>query len=557
MRKYYYSLLAACAVSLAHIAGGMAQEPVPSSPPEILPVAPAPVAPVAAPAEIVLPPIPAVPESLPEIPPVVVPELEPITGLGSPVVLPPACTSGRCPLRTLPAPGTVSIPQPPVTGLLAPAPHPTMLPEPGALGAYDSLVLLTADPSAAEAPPAAPPPPPPFGGPLGERPNLLGDWRGARGSLRERGFNFDIYSTNFGANIANGGLTETLKYRGRMDYLLNIDGEKAGLWKGFFIDLHGESVFGDSINQFSGTLMPLSVAQLFPVPTGSSTALTGVKFTQALSENFVLFAGKLNTLDGFNQPFTGGARGVNGFWNGAMLFNPVFIRSVPYSTFGGGFAILRNMEPVVSFVLLDANNTPNRDGFDTFFDNGVVFVPQINIPTKFFGLPGHQGITASYSTRSYTVIDRSAFIFPILLGVAPPRKNDSWSIAYNFDQALYVDPCNPKRSWGIFGNLGIADVNPSPFRWAANIGVGGSSLIASRPLDTWGLGYFYLGFNNSLQKLAPRLLPFRDGEQGIEMFYNAAVTPWFHITPDLQIVHPGQRRADTLLYFGLRAKVDF
>jgi porin len=81
--------------------------------------------------------------------------------------------------------------------------------------------------------------------------------------------------------------------------------------------------------------------------------------------------------------------------------------------------------------------------------------------------------------------------------------------------------------------------------------------VRSRPLDTFGLGYFYLGFNNNLQTLAPRVLPFRHGEQGIEAFYNVAVTPWCHITPDVQIIHPAQRRADTLLFFGLRGKVDF
>lgn len=41
------------------------------------------------------------------------------------------------------------------------------------------------------------------------------------------------------------------------------------------------------------------------------------------------------------------------------------------------------------------------------------------------------------------------------------------------------------------------------------------------------------------------------------MFYNVGVTPWCHITPDLQIVVPGQKRADTLLGFGLRARIDF
>jgi len=114
--------------------------------------------------------------------------------------------------------------------------------------------------------------------------------------MRESGINWNIYSTNFYSGVASGGLDQTFDYRGRADYLLNIDGEKAGLWKGLFIDLHVESVFGTNINRFTGTLLPVSLAQSLPISNGSVTALTGVKITQALSENFLVYAGKINTL---------------------------------------------------------------------------------------------------------------------------------------------------------------------------------------------------------------------------------------------------------------------
>jgi porin len=211
---------------------------------------------------------------------------------------------------------------------------------------FDTLRALT---SASAGPQACCPPTPAasalpsYGGCARERLKLFGDWGGARTRLRERGVNWDIYSTNFFNQVANGGLEETFTYRGRMDYLLNINGEKAGLWKGFFIDLHGETIYGDSINRYTGTIMPASVAQLVPVPNGSVTALTGVKFTQALSENFIVFGGKLNLLDGFNQPFTGGAYGINGFMNGGLLFNAALLRIVPFSTFGFGTAVLKNL----------------------------------------------------------------------------------------------------------------------------------------------------------------------------------------------------------------------
>jgi porin len=404
----------------------------------------------------------------------------------------------------------------------------------------------------------AQPDPVPFGGPLLERPNLSGDWFGARTAMRDSGITWNISSTNFYSGIATGGLDDTFRYRGRADYLLHVDGEKAGLWQGLFIDLHGESVFGDSINRFTGTLLPVSLAQSLPISKGSVTALTGVKVTQALSENFLVYAGKINTLDGFGQPFTGGADGLNGFQNTGLLFNPVLIRTFPYSTFGAGFVVLNNdQEWVLTGAVYDTNNTPTVSGFNTFFDNGVDLFAAANLPTKFLGLPGHQTFFATYSNGTYFNLQPSPFIDPIEGVTLPnPTKKGSWSVAYAFDQALYVSPCDPKRSWGMFGNLGLADSNPNPFHWAANIGLGGASPFEGRKQDTFGIGYFYLGVSDSLKQLAPRLLPIRD-EQGVELFYNVAVTPWCHITPDLQVVNPGRERVDTVLFCGLRAKIDF
>jgi porin len=394
-------------------------------------------------------------------------------------------------------------------------------PQPGTAGSLGALQEMTGCPCPV---PDGPPAPPPYGGPLLNRQNLFGDWGGARGVLREHGFTFNIYSTNFYSGVASGGLQDNSEYRGRMDYLLHVDGEKAGLWKGSFVDLHAESDYGNSINKSVGSLLPVSLAQSLPNGPNSVTALTGVKFTQALSENFIVFGGKINALDSFNQPFTGGARGVDGFQNTALLFNPVFARTVPYSAFGAGAAYLKNMEPVLSLTVFDTNNTPTTSGFNTFFDNGVTLVPAINIPTQFFGLPGHQGIMGTYSSGRYTIIDKSSFINQILGVGTPQSKSGSWSMAYSFDQALYVASDDPKQSWGTFGNLGLADKNPSPFRWFGSIGLGGSSPLPCRKLDSFGIGYFYLGVNDSLKNLAPRLLPIRD-EHGVEMFYNVGVTP--------------------------------
>ncbi len=211
-------------------------------------------------------------------------------------------------------------------------------------------------------------------------------------------------------------------------------------------------------------------------------------------------------------------------------------------------------------MVLDPNNTPTVSGFNTFFDRGVTILPLLNVPTSFFGLPGHQGIGGTYSNSRYASLDTT---LPILIGgilagqlPALPKKSGSWSLFYMFDQAIWVDASNPKRSWGMFGNLGLGDPNPDPVRWSANIGFGGSSPIQSRKLDSFGIGYFYIGMSDNLKNFAPRVLPLRD-EHGIEVFYNVGLTPWFHITPDLQVITPVRSRVDASVDVGLRAKIDF
>ena len=125
---------------------------------------------------------------------------------------------------------------------------------------------------------------------------------------RAQGYTFSLSSTQFYQGVASGGIQQNFQYSGRNDYFLNVDGEKAGLWKGLFINLHGESRYGDTVNGSTGSIMPVNTGALFPTSTGSTTALTGVKFTQALSENFVVFGGKINTLDGLTQNYAASTR---------------------------------------------------------------------------------------------------------------------------------------------------------------------------------------------------------------------------------------------------------
>jgi porin len=105
--------------------------------------------------------------------------------------------------------------------------------------------------------------------------------------------------------------------------------------------------------------------------------------------------------------------------------------------------------------------------------------------------------------------------------------------------------------------VGFSDGNPNPFGWMMLAGLGGTGIIPGRRLDRFGAAYFRYSFSNDLTD-GLRVFGVDVGdEHGGELFYNAAVTPWFRLTGDLQIIAPGNQRRDTAIFTGLSAHIKF
>ena len=159
-------------------------------------------------------------------------------------------------------------------------------------------------------------------------------------------------------------------------------------------------------------------------------------------------------------------------------------------------------------------------------------------------MPGHQSLWCAYSSGRYAIVaPQSLNLLPQMLeGILSPTNlttlvRGSWWTTYLLDQALWIDPVDQTRTWGVFGNAGISDGNPNPIKWSVILGIGGSSPIPTRKRDTFGLAYYYLGFSDSFKEVAQLITPVRD-ERGLNLFYNVGVTPWCHITADLHVITP-------------------
>ena len=391
------------------------------------------------------------------------------------------------------------------------------------------------------------------------RATLTGDWFGTRSRLADHGINFELYGTQFYQGVASGGREQEWEYGGKFDYLLHVDGQKAGLWQGLFVDLHGESRLGQSVNNIDGLLAPSNLALAFPKPDGNVTALTGVKLTQALSENFALFAGKINTLDEyplrFNPELGLGRPGIGGFMNTSLVFNPIMARTIPYAAAGVGAAVLREGEPMFVLTVFDPEER-STIGLEGLYERGVVIVPNFTFRLKPYGLPGLYNFGGTYSNARYRSVDPAAYLFIPNIGIIGGEETGSWSLYANFYQALWVDPCDEKRTWGVFGQFGISDGNPNPIRYVANAGVAGRSMLPRRELDTFGCGFFYLGLSSEFKSLAAPVIPQQD-EYGVELFYNIAVAPWCRLTTNLQVARPSTQDLDTAILPGVRMQIVF
>ncbi|MBA4030251.1 MAG: carbohydrate porin [Planctomyces sp.] len=391
---------------------------------------------------------------------------------------------------------------------------------------------------------------------LAERPLLLGDAGGLRPALAEYGISANLSTTQYYQGVTSGGREQTFQYGGRNDYYITMDGGKLGVQEGLIVDLHGESRYGESTYGLVGGLSPANAGLLFPVPNEDVTALTQVKVTQFLSEQFIVFGGKINVVDGYTNTFAAG-KGQTQFMNTAFVLPPILGRTVPYSSLGAGFAILDGMEPIFSMMIMDPVNHPTTSGFDDLFANGVSIFGEVNVPVNIANRAGHQQLYFSWSNRDVTALEPSAYIdtpigpLPIL-----PKISNSWSLLYAFDQYLVVDPCDPKRGWGLFGQFGLSDGNPNPIRWSATLGVGGSSPLRSRPLDTFGVGYYYFQLSSELKNTVDPFIPLANN-QGIEAYYNVGVTKWLNITPNLQVIDPATRANNTAILVGLRTHLVF
>jgi porin len=461
--------------------------------------------------------------------------------------------------------------------------------------AFASMVLVAVALWVVSAPTIAQPypEPPTWGGDLPTRPRLTGDWGGMRNQLGTNGVVLDVDLTVTPMDVLSGGKSTGGDTWGNVDYTLNVDTQKLGLWPGGFFNVSLDTSFGTALNN-SGAIIPVNTANLIPAPNDHTTALMGVTLMQFLSTKFGVILGKIDTLSSAKQEFYGDYQ--TQFLNAAFNF-PMTTAQVPISAFGGGVIVLPKENISASIVALSSDGTPTNNNIGDAFSNGTMLVGSAAVTIKPFGLVGHQNVSLLWSDQNRFSLEQdpsnlaqlllqSRFprlgdpgpilaqilerYFPNLGPPVPPnREGSSWAVGYAFDQYLWQPDGDPKHGIGVFVSVGISDGNPNAIKDAFLIGVGGKGVVPGRPDDSFGLAFARSQFSSAFVPFLRESLNLGlEREDAFEAYYNLAITGWLSATADLQVIDPALKKAlnssgaslmnvDTAVIAGIRLRVRF
>ncbi len=359
----------------------------------------------------------------------------------------------------------------------------------------------------------------------------------------------DLESTHFYQGMFSGTGRDDFEYGGRLDGFFNLDTDKLGLWEGGGLRTHLEYRYGELSGSRGGAVWPTNTGSIFPLGSEDDLVASSIFLTQKLCDSASVMLGKINAVDLLaSDPFFGG-------WGNTRFSNIAFVAPpsgvFPPVIFGG---ILKFKTKAVTWTLMayDPEDRTREYWPDDLFSSGGNFSLTATYAGKLAGRTTLYSLGGVYSTKEGANL--SELLLPADLKTG--NKDGSYSISFGFSHYLQENSGRPGDGWGLFFKAALADGNPNPIRSSISGGIGGKGLITSRPDDSFGVGYFYYNFSNDLQSALSPLIEIQD-EQGAEVFYNVAVTPWFHVTADLQILSPARAASETAVVGGLRANVRF
>ncbi|WP_221638159.1 carbohydrate porin [Synechococcus sp. BSF8S] len=409
---------------------------------------------------------------------------------------------------------------------------------------------------------------------------LLGDWGGLRKSLAENGIFIDLTATTFYQSVSNstnpgGDWLETAAFN------MTISTEAMGLWPGGFIHAGVDSKFGDSANVRAGSFSPVNYSATFPVQQEGDYVLPTeyYLFQELGSPKLVAILGKATGINFADLNIFASNRKYQ-FNNTALNNNMMLGAFIPWqSTWYGG--LVWQATPSLQSVTVAVDPNGSAENFADDFFKDVTIAQQFTYRWGQTDLPGSLIVGGLWSSKeSFDFADPTSFAADgeIRFGDALNSSDGGSMFWLTFDQYFYRVPENrldpdltfyTPRGVGVFARFGAGPDSSNLIRRFASLGMGGKGMISGRPYDEFGFGWYYLDFSRgtveSLQNVS-RIKSLLTGseprdfenEQGVEFYYNFAITPAMRLTFDAQyIFNPFLSSNDGSLVIGSRLQLAF
>jgi porin len=398
------------------------------------------------------------------------------------------------------------------------------------------------------------------------RTQLSGDWGGPRTDLARNGLFFDLYSASAYQDVASGGLKTGGAFIQNTQFSINIDTGRAELWSGGLFHITLESRQGSSSPQEAftvGATVPQYTGLAFPGPfLGRDVLPTEYFLLQSLTPKFSLLLGKINVLTVCDQTLFANSYKYD-FANLNFHKNPMALNFYNTTTWSAVGVWAPSKTVLVAAGVFDPNS--EADNFATnAFDRVNIYGTAI-FSYQVGGLPGQSW--AQYNWTNKPKIDLGAPFgqlpsgtnsqaVGVLLGLPSSEalainyKSTSWLTIGNFSQYLFLKghagaiaeklgSGQPLRGIGVLGRIGYAPEETNSITRDASVELFANGLSDPRPFDSFGLGIYHNGISQPFKDDVARLTrgtATPKNENGVEVFYDFAITPAIRVTPSYQHV---------------------
>ena len=383
-----------------------------------------------------------------------------------------------------------------------------------------------------------------------ERQTLTNRWFGLGEQAESAGVTADLGLTQlYQINLNTGRGLMTHRHSGRWtgSYDLNVEldfGKILGLTGGVF-SISAEGSWSDGLDASS-------VGSLFGV-NGDAGGNRSIDVTESyyqqtlLNDQVTIGVGKLDLSNWFDGNALANDETAQ-FIHGALVNNPTI--PFPENGLGGVVMIMPTDAWYVAVGAADAQADYRKTGFSTAFHDEDAFIAMLETGyTPKLGLWG-QSLAGAYRAGMWYDPQDKAYNDAKRIGT----KNDDLGWYLSFDQMVWNENSDDDgQGLGLFMRAGWTDDEVNTLATFWSFGGQYQGVIPSRDNDVLGLGV-------AQGNLSPEIdLDSRQKETAVELYYNVAVTPWCHVTPNVQWVdNPGADGsvADAVV-LGIRAQITF